>query len=195
MSPRTYILLAVGAIAVVVLVVIGVSSSGESIGPGAGDPASAEVDYEAALADAPRPLARLYSRANQLIPGGLDALEAEIAKLRGYPVVVNLWAEWCGPCRFEFPHFQAQAAKRGERVAFLGVDTEDSDDAARTFLEDFPVPYPSISDPDREIHREIRGVGLPVTAFYGPDGGLRYVKHGPYTDEAALAADIERYAR
>ena len=71
--------------------------------------------------------------------------------MKGYPVVVNQWASWCGPCRAEFPWFQNASAKYGKKVAFLGVDSQDSDDAAKTFLGEYPVPYPSYTDPDKEI--------------------------------------------
>ena len=70
-------------------------------------------------------------------------------------MVVNKWASWCGPCRFEFPFFQEVAAERGDEVAFIGIDSDDSEDAARTFLDEFPVPYPSFSDPDEEIARAL----------------------------------------
>src|SRR3712207_6901358 len=39
-------------------------------------------------------------------PGGLERFDAELRRLRGTPVVVNLWAAWCGPCRFEIPFLQ-----------------------------------------------------------------------------------------
>ena len=52
--------------------------------------------------------------------GGTDAFRRQLAALRGYPVVVNKWASWCGPCRFEFPFFQRLVTKRGKQVAFLG---------------------------------------------------------------------------
>jgi cytochrome c biogenesis protein CcmG, thiol:disulfide interchange protein DsbE len=177
-----------------------ISSSGGSGDPGADDPGaanpeSAAADYDAALADAPKPLSDLYARANELIPGALDAYEAELAKLEGHPVVVNLWASWCGPCRHEFLFFQRAAAEYGERVAFLGVDALDSDPAAETFLEEFPVPYPSVTDPDREIWNELGLRGLPGTAFYGRDGELEYLRNGPYTSEDELIAEIERYTR
>jgi cytochrome c biogenesis protein CcmG/thiol:disulfide interchange protein DsbE len=110
-------------------------------------------------------------------------------------VVVNVWASWCGPCRFEFPHFQQAAADFGKRVAFLGVDKQDSDDAASTFLEEAPVPYPSYTDPDEEIADALgASLGLPDTAFYDRQGKLVYLKQGPYSDEAELRGDIERYA-
>ncbi len=100
--------------------------------------------------------------------------------LKGYPAVVNVWASWCGPCRFEFPLFQQVSAKYGKRVAFLAIDSEDSDAAARTFLGEQPVPYPSYTDPDEDIAESIgAGRGLPNTAFYSRDGKLRLPQAGP----------------
>ncbi|HEX8690094.1 MAG TPA: TlpA disulfide reductase family protein [Solirubrobacterales bacterium] len=152
-------------------------------------------DYERALAGAPPPLAALHEQANRLLPGGVEAYEERIAALRGYPVVVNVWASWCGPCRFEFPALQRAAARYGKRVAFLAVDSQDSDDAARTFLREEPVPYPSYTDPDEEIAASIGAdLGLPDTGFYDRRGELVFLKQGPYAEEAELLADIERYA-
>ena len=163
--------------------------------PGAANPESAATDYEAALADAPQPLAELYAKGDALIPGGLDAYEDKLAKLEGHPVVVNLWASWCGPCRAEFPLFQRAAAEYGDRVAFLGVDSLDTDPAAETVLAEFPVPYPSVTDPDRDIWAEWDIRGLPATAFYDSGGERVYVRPGPYRDKDELLADVERYAR
>jgi cytochrome c biogenesis protein CcmG, thiol:disulfide interchange protein DsbE len=152
-------------------------------------------DYGKALAGAPAPLARLYAQGNRLLPGGVEAYEGRIAGLSGYPVVVNVWASWCGPCRFEFPDFQQVAAGYGKRVAFLGVDSQDSDDAARTFLSEQPVPYPSYTDPDQKIAESIgAGRGLPDTAFYDRAGRLVHLKQGPYSSRAELRADVEAYA-
>jgi thiol-disulfide isomerase/thioredoxin len=160
-----------------------------------GDYGSAHPDYAKALAGSPTPLAALHDQANELLPGGVDAYERRIAALRGYPVVVNVWASWCGPCRFEFPHLQQAAADYGKRVAFLGIDSEDSDDAAATFLAEAPVPYPSYTDPGKEIAESIgASLGLPDTAFYDRRGRLVYLKQGPYDDEAELRTDIRRYA-
>jgi thiol-disulfide isomerase/thioredoxin len=160
-----------------------------------GDYGGSHPDYARALAGSPPPLAALHRQANRLLDGGVDAYEARIAALRGYPIVVNVWASWCGPCRFEFPTLQQLSAAYGKRVAFLGVDSQDSNDAAKTFLGEEPVPYPSYSDPDQEIKRAIGAtLGLPDTAFYDRDGKLIYLKQGPYTDRSELRADVRRYA-
>jgi cytochrome c biogenesis protein CcmG/thiol:disulfide interchange protein DsbE len=164
-------------------------------GDDGGDFASKPPDYDKALEGAPGPLAALYAQPNALLGGGADAFERRLAELRGYPVVVNKWASWCGPCRFEFPFFQRLSAKLGKRVAFIGVDSDDSDDAARTFLSEFPVPYPSYSDPDQDIAALFKAtLGFPSTAFYDSSGELVYTKQGGYASQQELLADIRRHA-
>jgi cytochrome c biogenesis protein CcmG, thiol:disulfide interchange protein DsbE len=160
-----------------------------------GDYGGQHPDYAKALAGSPAPLAALHKQANQLLPGGVGAYEQRLAALAGYPVVVNVWASWCGPCRFEFPTLQKLSAAYGKQVAFLGVDKQDSNDAAETFLEEAPLSYPSYTDPDQAIARQIGAtLGLPDTAFYDRHGKLVYLKQGPYTDHAELKADVEHYA-
>jgi thiol-disulfide isomerase/thioredoxin len=127
--------------------------------------------------------------------GGVDAFEAYIAK-QGKPVVVNKWASWCGPCRFEFPFLESQAKKRRGEVVFVGVNSNDNRADAREFLADNPVPYKHFEDPDQEIAASFNAVqGFPVTAYYGADGKREYVHIGGYAKEDDLAEDIDRYAR
>jgi thiol-disulfide isomerase/thioredoxin len=150
----------------------------------------------AALEGAPPKLAAIHEQEGELLPGGTEAFEDRLRELRGFPVVVNKWASWCGPCRAEFPYFQSQAAKRGDKMAFLGVNSNDGEESAREFLAELPVPYPSYLDPQLEIAALFdAAVEFPATAFYDGDGKLAYVRRGGYGGEDELAADIMRYAR
>ncbi|MFN8161943.1 MAG: TlpA disulfide reductase family protein [Solirubrobacterales bacterium] len=170
-------------------------AAGCGSGAGGGDYGGAHPDYAVALKGAPKPLASLYSQGNELLGGGNDAFERRLEGLSGYPVVVNKWASWCGPCRAEFPYLQQASARFGKRVAFLGVNSQDSDDAARTFLGEYPVPYPSYTDPDQEIAGTLNAtLGFPSTAFYDAAGKQVYLRQGGYASEADLAADLRRYA-
>jgi cytochrome c biogenesis protein CcmG, thiol:disulfide interchange protein DsbE len=136
------------------------------------------------------------SQSPMLLRGGVQAFEAKLRDLRGQPVVVNKWASWCSPCRAEFPHLRRQATKRRAEVAFLGVNSNDNDAAAREFLTENPVPFRSFKDPDSKIAAEMKAAqAFPATAFYDRSGRLEYVKQGVYSNEAQLAEDIERYAR
>jgi thiol-disulfide isomerase/thioredoxin len=188
MLARIRPLLTLSAIALVALLAGGCGSSDES-----GD--GSHPDYAKALAGAPPPLAALYKQANDLLPGGQDAFEKRLAQLRGYPVVVNVWASWCGPCRQEFPVLQKLSARYGKKVAFVGLNAEDSNDAAATFLREEPLPYPSYTDPDKAILSSLGAVGgLPDTAFYDRSGKLVNLRQGPYTSDSDLEADVRRYA-
>jgi thiol-disulfide isomerase/thioredoxin len=178
------------AIALVFLLSLGLGTAG----CGSSGEAGSHPDYARALAGSPPPLAALHRQANQLLPGGVDAYEARIAALKGYPVVANAWASWCGGCRFEFPALQKLSARYGKRVAFIGIDSEDSDGFAEDFLREEPVPYPSYKDGDKAIADSIGGRGLPRTAFYDSGGQLCYLKIGAYYDEEALEADVKRFA-
>lgn len=180
------------ALAVLLATVLLAGGCGSSPG---GNYGGEHPDYEKALAGSPPPLAALHEQANELLGGGTRAYEKRIEALRGYPIVVNVWASWCGPCRFEFPVLQKLAARYGKRVAFLGIDSQDSDDAARTFLEETPVPYPSYTDPDKDLADSLKAtLGLPDTAFYDRSGELVYLKQGPYAHDSELEADLRRYA-
>ena len=153
-------------------------------------------DYEAAIAKAPTKLAGLYADGDAVLSGGQATYDGKLADARGYPVVVNNWASWCLECRQEFPYFQSQAAQHLDQVAFLGVDSEDSTDAANTYLRDNPLPYPSVEAPGKDFQAwtDTTLVGYPNTLFYDRDGKLVYTKQGVYASEDELAADIEKYA-
>ena len=166
---------------------------------GAGNPDS-KLSSEQATAPlgpaAPPELASIREQGNEILGGGAEAFERRLDQLRGTPVVVNKWASWCAPCRAEFPFFQAQAEERGDEIAFLGVDSDDSKDAARTFLEELPLPYPSYSDPELEIAESLRVEReFPATVFIDSSGEAVYEHLGGYGAEADLAAEIDRYAR
>ncbi|MDT5364624.1 MAG: hypothetical protein QOC69_6386 [Mycobacterium sp.] len=67
----------------------------------------------------------------------------------GKVVVINIWGQWCGPCRSEIPELQkVYDATKAEGVAFLGIDVRDNNrDAAVDFVVDRKVTFPSIYDP------------------------------------------------
>jgi cytochrome c biogenesis protein CcmG/thiol:disulfide interchange protein DsbE len=140
-------------------------------------------------------LRKLVDQANRILDGGPEAFEQRLERLRGNPIVVNQWASWCGPCRYEFPFFQELASEYAGRVAFIGVDSKDDRDAAETFLDDYPVPYPHYFDPETEIARVFGGGrAWPTTAFYDADGELVQNHAGAYDSARALEADLRRFA-
>jgi cytochrome c biogenesis protein CcmG/thiol:disulfide interchange protein DsbE len=142
----------------------------------------------------PPALAMLHAQANQLLGGGPQAFLARLAALRGYPVVVNMWASWCEPCQSEFPVYQRVAVALGKKVAFVGIHTKDQDGAAQAFLHKFPVTYPSYADPQQRISSAIHAyAAYPQTFYFNRRGTMVYDKAGPYLSVADLRKDIRFY--
>ena len=165
-------------------------------GTSEGGPAASKPAPKPKLAGAPAPLKAVYAKPNELLGGDLPAYKAQLAKLRGTPVVVNKWASWCPPCRAEFSYFRDQASKRCGKIAFLGVDSNDNDGDARKFLARLPVGYPSYVDGNNKIAASFNGVqAFPTTVFYDRKGEVNFLHQGAYQSEEKLARDIARYAR
>ena len=75
----------------------------------------------------------------------LHSYQQLLTQLHGTPVVVNIWAAWCAPCKAEAPLLHDASRTYGDRVQFLGVDILDSLDGARGFIADHSLEYPSVS--------------------------------------------------
>jgi cytochrome c biogenesis protein CcmG, thiol:disulfide interchange protein DsbE len=152
------------------------------------------AQMQARLAGSPPALASLHAQANEVLPGGLPALTARLAALRGRPLVVNKWASWCGPCRSEFGVFQHVSVADGRDVAFVGIDSGDASPAdALAFLHTFPVSYPSYYDHSGKAGLAVTdSTFTPVTVIYNGHGG-KFIRQGPYLSAAKLEGDIRRY--
>lgn len=177
-----------------VLVAVSVAGCGGGSQPKSAAPSSTVVST--AFKGSPPQLASLHAQANQLLGGGVKSFDARLSSFRGhYPVVVNKWASWCGPCQSEFPMFQRASVAFGKQVAFIGVNGKDHNAAAAAFLKKFPVTYPSYTDPNETIARSIQAATYyPLTVFYNRRGTSVFTHAGPYLSAAALEKDIRRYA-
>jgi thiol-disulfide isomerase/thioredoxin len=158
-----------------------------------GSTSPTEVKRE--LAGSPPQLAAVHAQSDQLL-GGIKGLQARIRALRGYPVVVNIWASWCGPCRAEFGLLAAASAQYGQRVAFLGADVGDNNGDALAFLRQHQVSYPSypITTDDGTSLLPQGILGTPTTIFYNAAGKRTYVHAYEYKSQGTLDSDINTYA-
>jgi cytochrome c biogenesis protein CcmG/thiol:disulfide interchange protein DsbE len=182
------------AIALVAVLVIGLTQAGSNTDRAATAP---DFDVKAATAkleSAPAPLASLYGQPSAILAGGKAAFEQRIESLAGHAAVVNKWASWCRPCRAEFPILQQVATQRGRQIAFLGINGADKRPAAERFLAEHPLPYPSYEDPHEDIAQERRAAKyFPVTLFIDERGKTVFTHAGEYTSAADLNADIDKY--
>jgi thiol-disulfide isomerase/thioredoxin len=194
---RTRLSLALIAAVVVAVLAVGIvqlaGGSGESA---AGTPLRVTAtQIRQRLAGSPEPLAALHAQASTLLPDSHDALSTRLGALRGEPLVINKWASWCTPCHAEIGSFQRASLSFGRKVAFLGIDSMDTERAqALGFLHSFPVAYPSYYDPSGSVGTAITdSTFVPVTVFYDRSG-REFIYQGPFPSLAKLEQDIRRYA-
>ena len=124
-------------------------------------------DEPGAVVDLSGPMPEI---AGEPVAGG--ALDPE--HYRGRPVVVNFWATWCGPCRREQPALQRLAEEYEGRVAFVGINHTDDRAAAREYVRQYGVTYPSMFDPAGEVAFDFEIPYLPATVIVDAAGQLRY---------------------
>ena len=111
------------------------------------------------------------------------------------PVVLNVWASWCAPCRSEAPLLREAHARWGDRVRFVGIDVRDDQDGARGFIAEFRLDgMEHLFDPEGRIPAAFGGVGVPHTYFFAPGGEL-VVLHNGVIDERTLALQIDELLR
>ena len=181
--------------AVLALLIVGLIQLASSSSSGSSAPALTLAQVRARLAGSPAPLAALHAQAGRLLLGGASALGARIAALHGYPLVIDKWASWCVPCQDERGAFQQASVTYGRTVAFLGIDSRDTNLAdGRAFLSSYPVGYPSYYDQSGRLGAAITDSPFtPVTVFYDR-AGHQFIDQGPFPNAAKLEADIRRYA-
>ena len=154
----------------------------------------------AASASAPEPPAgTAVARRGEAIPAitlpGLDGTPRTLPTAwPGQPLLVNVWASWCGPCIEEMPELQRFAAEQGGNgVQVVGIALDDAA-SVRAFLERVPVAYPILIDAPGPADAGVRlgnpkGV-LPYSILVSADGRLLKQRIGPFA-----SGEISGWAR
>lgn len=136
---------------------------------------------------------RLAAATQQPLPAlvlrDLDGREQPLRALRGEPVVINLWATWCGPCRQEMPVL-AEAQRERDGVRFVFANQGESPAQIRAFLDATGLHLDdAIVDPFSQLSRDFNVRGLPTTLFFDARGTLRSTHTGALS-RATLAAQL-----
>ena len=121
-------------------------------------------------------------------PGQVDLKTAGV----GRPMLINLFASWCGPCRIEHP---ALMALKDQGIAIVGIAYKDDPAATRAFLEEMGDPFAMVLvDAEGRAGLELGIAGVPETYAVDPYGRIVAKHTGPLTDPADIRRLTEALA-
>lgn len=124
----------------------------------------------------------------------IDDKKHQLSDYRGKVVIVNFWATWCPPCRFELPSMEKlwQVIKR-EDVIMLGIDVGENADTIFTFTSDYPVTFPLLLDRDSSVTNKYPVLGIPTSFIIDPQGRIIYRAVGTrkWDDEQVIKQILE----
>ena len=185
-SSRRNLLLGVGVLIIVGLVVVGFSfvRFDENISPE--QVVSQPISSNLETAPEKGALAPDFALKN------LDGEVVRLSDLRGQPVLVNLWATWCGPCRLEMPAFEERFQLHEEDgFVVLAVDFDESAEDVAAFRDEFGLTFELLLDPGAEVQQLYRNRTYPSSFFVDREGVIQ-VQHIGVMTEGQLDGYLEQ---
>jgi peroxiredoxin len=121
--------------------------------------------------------------------------QISLSGLHGQPVIINLWASWCPPCREEMPALQKvyeDYREQGLEILAVNATSQDDVQAAVEFSTRLGLTFPLLLDSDGRVSHLYQLQSLPTTYFVGRDGSIQEVVVGGPMAEALLRVRVER---
>jgi peroxiredoxin len=135
------------------------------------------------------PLPKPFAAPDFTLPGE-DGKTYRLSDYRGKVVVLNFWATWCPPCRYEMPSMERAHKKvQGEKIVLLAINVGENEDRVFEFTGQYPVTFPLLLDTEGAVIRKYPVIGLPTTFVVDPRGIVTYRAIGgrDWDDEILLA--------
>lgn len=115
--------------------------------------------------------------------------EVSLADFAGKPIVLNFWATWCGPCKYEQPVLD-QTSRRFKDVVFIGIVFEDTEENTRRYLRETGTPYIHLFDPKSTVAVDYGVSGVPETYFINRQGIIVKKHIYPFNDLSEFAEQL-----
>ncbi len=120
----------------------------------------------------------------------LEGEQITLSELRGHPVMINLWATWCAPCRIEMPHIQDRFERyANEGFLVLAVDFDEPAGLVEEFRDELGLTFDVLLDPGAEVQELYRNRSYPST-FFVDENGVIQVQHIGVMTEGQLDKNL-----
>lgn len=102
-----------------------------------------------------------------------------LAELRGKPLIINVWASWCGPCRAEMGSLERLARRfAGKQFNIVGISTDDDANAAFTYLMQTGITFDNYLDHKLTFENMLGAETIPLTVLVDANGRVLKKVHG-----------------
>ena len=108
---------------------------------------------------------------------GISAPSRRLSDFRGKPLVINVWASWCGPCRQEMGSLERMSRRFGaKQLNVIGISTDDYRDRAQAFVKQSNISFSNFIDHELFLENMLGANRLPLTVLVDAQGRV-LVKH------------------
>lgn len=122
---------------------------------------------------------------------GLSGPSRKLSEFRGKPLIINVWASWCGPCRAEMGSLERLARRNGgKQFAMIGISTDDYPDAARAFLQRYKTSFSHFIDSRLFLENMLGADRLPLTLLVDAQGRVLGKYYGAQDWDSPEALDM-----
>jgi thiol-disulfide isomerase/thioredoxin len=118
----------------------------------------------------------------------LNDLEGNLIHLdefKGKPVLINFWATWCGPCRFEMPAIQSRYNEYGDELVVIAINFDETERVVQQFVDELGLSFIVLLDPGGTVQRDYRVRAYPTTYFLDEESVVKF-QHIGYMSEVQL---------
>jgi thiol-disulfide isomerase/thioredoxin len=125
----------------------------------------------------------------------LDGQSVSLSDFRGRPVLINFWATWCGPCRYEMPFLQQvyeDAVWVEKGLVVLAVDIGESPVTVKDFVEFYGLTFPVLLDINQKVKLEYNVRNIPTTFLVDADGVIQSMKIGAFSGKVEIERALSK---
>jgi len=122
-----------------------------------------------------------------------EGQSTSLSQLKGTPVLVNFWATWCGPCRYEMPFLQQIHQERpGDELALLAVNVGENSSQVSQFMESAGFSFTVLLDKQAVVAQRYNVMGIPTTVFIDKEGVIQEIQVGTFQSQAEIETILDR---
>lgn len=133
------------------------------------------------------------NRAPDFQLNNLEGQAISLEGLQGKPVILNFWATWCPPCRYEMPFLQAiydEYASQG--LVLLEIDIGESLSTVKKYFADNNLSMPALLDSNNQVSSRYAITAIPTTFFIDKNGVIKFKKIGAFLSEDEIINELNK---